>query len=185
MEIRFRGTKNARRMDTAVQNDPAELKRRIASRTARVGVIGPGYVGLPLARTFVQSGFPVAGFDTDPDKIERISAGRSYIKQIADETVRGMLEDGKFEPQTDFAFLAETDAILICVPTPLTADRQPDLSFVIHTAETVGKYLRPGQLVVLESTTFPGTTKEVLRRVGPGNFTPSPLEVRRMLVGLK
>ena len=146
-------------------HDPSPLFDRIARRAARVGVIGLGYVGLPLCRAFAERGFPVTGFDIDPDKVDRLNAGGSYLDHVPGEAVRAMLDGGRFTASADFARLGEMDAVLICVPTPLTGDRRPDLRFVVSTAESVARSLRPGQLVVLESTTWPGTTDEVLRPI--------------------
>jgi UDP-N-acetyl-D-glucosamine dehydrogenase len=139
------------------------LKRSIDERTAKVGVIGLGYVGLPLVELFASRGFPVLGLDIDPVKVERLQAGESYIGHISSERVSALRDGGHFEATADFARLVEADAILICVPTPLGAHREPDLGAVLNTGKTIGRYLRPGQLVVLESTTYPGTTRDVLR----------------------
>jgi UDP-N-acetyl-D-glucosamine dehydrogenase len=145
-------------------NDLVEtLLRAIRDRTARVGVIGLGYVGLPLVELFSARGFRVLGFDLDPAKVEHLQAGRSYIGHIASERVAAMRTSGRFEATADFARLDEADAIIICVPTPLGEHHQPDLSAVVGTGRTIGRRLRPGQLVVLESTTYPGTTRDVLR----------------------
>ena len=142
---------------------PERLGRALQERTARVGVIGLGYVGLPLVELFVTKGFPVLGLDIDPAKVERLREGKSYIGHIASERVKALGDSGRFEATSNFARLAEADAILICVPTPLGTHHEPDLSAVIATGRTIGKHLRPGQLVVLESTTYPGTTRDVLR----------------------
>jgi UDP-N-acetyl-D-glucosamine dehydrogenase len=139
------------------------LRRAIHDRTARVGIIGLGYVGLPLLELFASKGFPVLGLDIDPIKVERLGAGESYIGHIASERVQALVDSGRFQATTDFARLAEADAVLICVPTPLGAHREPDLGAVISTGRTIGKHLRAGQLVVLESTTYPGTSRDVLR----------------------
>ncbi len=142
----------------------ADLESRIDTRTARVGIIGLGYVGLPLARAFATAGLRVTGFDVDPAKVDALLEGRSYIQQIGAEWLQsvGTGEAGRFLPTTDFDRLREVDAILICVPTPLTRTREPDLSYVRSTCEEVSKHLQRGQLVVLESTTYPGTTEEVV-----------------------
>jgi UDP-N-acetyl-D-glucosamine dehydrogenase len=139
------------------------LERAIDERTARIGVIGLGYVGLPLVELFAGRGFPVLGLDIDPAKVDRLQAGQSYIGHIASERVRALRDGGLFEATADFSRLVEADAILICVPTPLGTHREPDLGPVLNTGRTIGRYLRPGQLVVLESTTYPGTTRDVLR----------------------
>ena len=141
----------------------ARLRGAIETRTARVGVIGLGYVGLPLVELFAGKGFPVLGFDVDATKVERLQAGQSYIGHIASERVAALRDGGHFEATSDFGRLSEADAILICVPTPLGLHREPDLSAVIATGRSIGQSLRPGQLVVLESTTYPGTTRDVLR----------------------
>jgi len=141
----------------------ARLRGAIDARTARVGVIGLGYVGLPLVELFAGNGFPVLGFDVDVSKVERLQAGQSYIGHIASERVIALRDGGHFEATSDFTRLIEADAILICVPTPLGLYREPDLAAVIATGRSIGRSLRPGQLVVLESTTYPGTTRDVLR----------------------
>jgi UDP-N-acetyl-D-glucosamine dehydrogenase len=140
----------------------AELLRRVADRSARVGVIGLGYVGLPLALLFEESGFPVVGFDVDPAKPEALHRGESYIRHIGAERVAQAFARGRIVATTDFDRLGECDAVLICVPTPLGRHREPDLSYIRITADEVARRLRPGQLVVLESTTYPGTTREEL-----------------------
>ena len=142
----------------------ARLMQRLGAREATVGVIGLGYVGLPLARALAGTGNCVIGFDIDPKKAEMLNAGRSYIGHIPDETVRDMRDRG-FTATADVARLNAADAILICVPTPLTRNREPDLSFVTSTAKALTPHLRDGQLVVLESTTYPGTTDEVVRPI--------------------
>jgi len=136
--------------------------KRINKREIKVGVIGLGYVGLPLVRIFLQKGFEVVGFDIDRRKVEWLNQGKSYILHVRAEELKSYLDQGKFRATADFSELAGMDAILICVPTPLDAHRNPDLTFVIQTTETIARYLRPGQLVVLESTTYPGTTDEVM-----------------------
>jgi len=139
------------------------LRRAIDERTARVGIIGLGYVGLPLSLAFTDAGFRVLGFDLDREKVESLAARRSYITHLATERVAHAIDAGRFEATGDFAHLPEADAILICVPTPLNVNREPDMSYVEATAAVIRDHLRPGQLVVLESTTYPGTTEEVLR----------------------
>jgi UDP-N-acetyl-D-glucosamine dehydrogenase len=138
------------------------LRARIVGRTARVGVIGLGYVGLPLALAFAERGFPVLGFDVDPVKVETLLRGECYIRHLDAGRVRAQTDSGRLIPTADFERLPEADAILICVPTPLTRHREPDLRYVRITAEQIAKRLRAGQLVVLESTTYPGTTEELL-----------------------
>jgi UDP-N-acetyl-D-glucosamine dehydrogenase len=139
----------------------AALLQRIREREAVVGVIGLGYVGLPLALTFARANFPVLGFDIDPGKVERLHAGESYLRHIPAESVREAL-GRRFGATSDFARLAEADAVVLCVPTPLTDAREPDLTYVVNSTRSVAAALRPGQLVVLESTTYPGTTRQVV-----------------------
>ncbi|MBV9494607.1 MAG: nucleotide sugar dehydrogenase, partial [Acidobacteria bacterium] len=138
------------------------LLQKIEQRTARVGVIGLGYVGLPLVLLFEESGFPVLGFDVDPAKTEALMRGESYIRHIGVERIQQTFRSGRAEATTDFERLVECDAILICVPTPLGPHREPDLKYIRMTGETIAKRLRPRQLIVLESTTYPGTTREEL-----------------------
>jgi UDP-N-acetyl-D-glucosamine dehydrogenase len=136
----------------------SELLTRIKDRTARVGVIGQGYVGLPLALVFCEAGFPVTGFDLDPVKVAALGRGESYIKHIGPERVKKAVASGQFQATTDFDRLRDCDAVIICVPTPLGSHREPDNSFIHRTSEEIARRLRPGQLVILESTTYPGTT---------------------------
>jgi UDP-N-acetyl-D-glucosamine dehydrogenase len=136
------------------------LLSKIVSGDALVGVIGLGYVGLPLARAFWARGNKVLGFDVDVAKVEALNAKRSYLDSIPDALIAEATERGLFSAHSDFAELARADAILICVPTPLTRHREPDMSYIDGTIETIAAHLRPGQLVVLESTTYPGTTRE-------------------------
>ncbi len=143
----------------------SDLLERLKEGRAALGVIGLGYVGLPLVTTSVKSGFRTTGFDVDGAKIETLSAGRSYLEHIPDDAIREALDTGKFSVTADFSELSAMDAIVICVPTPLTPEREPDLSYIVSTAQTIAEHLRPGQLVVLESTTYPGTTVEVLRPI--------------------
>jgi len=138
-----------------------ELKQKIESRTARVGVIGMGYVGLPLALLFSGEKFNVTGFDIDPTKVEKLTAGTSYIVRIPSEGIQGARQQG-FTATANYSQISDMDAIIICVPTPLDEYREPDLSYITKTAESIAPHLRAGQLVVLESTTYPGTTEEVL-----------------------
>jgi UDP-N-acetyl-D-glucosamine dehydrogenase len=133
--------------------------------TLTIGITGLGYVGLPLALRFAESGARVLGFDIDPQKIASLSAGESYIRHIEAARIAEAVNGGSFGATTDFARVSECDAVLICVPTPLTRNREPDLSFVLGTARLIGPHLRKGALVCLESTTYPGTTDEDLREV--------------------
>jgi len=138
-----------------------ELLRKIETRTARVGVIGLGYVGLPLVLLFEEAGFAVTGFDVDQAKVDALTRGESYIRHIGVERIRRAFRS-RASATADFAALAECDAIVICVPTPLGDHREPDMKYIRMTAETLSLYIRKGQLVVLESTTYPGTTREEL-----------------------
>jgi len=136
------------------------LESKIKNREARIGIIGMGYVGLPLAKTFLSKGFEVLGFDVDGRKVKMLNQGKSYIKHVAAEELKDFLKKKKFQATTEFRSLAQMDVIIICVPTPLDSHKNPDLSFVLNTTEVISKNLRRGQLVVLESTTYPGTTEE-------------------------
>ncbi len=138
------------------------LISKLERKTARVGVIGLGYVGLPLALSFAQKGFSTTGFDTDPAKIDKLAAGKTYIRHIQEALIAKEVEEKRFQPTSDFSRLGEMDAVILCVPTPLDTHREPDLSFIRSTGKVMAGRLAPGQLVVLESTTYPGTTEEVL-----------------------
>src|SRR5512146_2032205 len=151
-----------------------ELKSRIEARSAKVGVIGLGYVGLPLVLLYVEQKFPVTGFDIDKRKVDTLTAGGSYIVRIEPSEIKAARDRG-FTPTTDFARISEMDAVIICVPTPLNEYHEPDLSYITSSAEAIAPYLRPNQLIVLESTTYPGTTEEVL----------VPILERRNSLGLK
>jgi UDP-N-acetyl-D-glucosamine dehydrogenase len=140
------------------------LEERIRSKSAVVGVIGLGYVGLPLVASFAENGFRVIGFDVDPEKVTSLERNRSYVAHFSDRVLEDLHRQNRFSATADFTRLAECDAILICVPTPLTPQREPDLSYVEATVRQIADAARPGQLVVLESTTFPGTTDENVRR---------------------
>jgi len=141
------------------------LLEKIKDRSARVGVIGLGYVGLPLVLEFVRAGFRVTGFDIDPKKIKALKASRTYIKYIPSERIAEANRTGRLVPAAGFRGLGSMDCIIICVPTPLNKYREPDLSFVFRTAQTISKNLRKDQLIVLESTTYPGTTDEDMRAI--------------------
>lgn len=138
------------------------LRQKLADQSAVVGVIGMGYVGLPLVKTFADCGYQCLGFDTDPTKVEKLHRGESYIKHIASEWIASNVKMGRFSATCDTARMAEADVLLICVPTPLDSSRDPDLKYVERTAEAIRMSLRQGQLVVLESTTYPGTTRDVV-----------------------
>ncbi|MCC7433065.1 MAG: nucleotide sugar dehydrogenase [Methanoregulaceae archaeon] len=138
----------------------SSLLQRIQDRQAVVGILGLGYVGLPLAMRFVEAGYRVVGIDVDPKKVVALNARQSYIKHLGQARIAEMMDSGLMEPTTDFARCSECDALLICVPTPLGRHREPDLSFVVNTMESMMPYLREGQVISLESTTYPGTTEE-------------------------
>ncbi len=140
------------------------LTKRLGERTATVAVIGLGYVGLPLARALGAVGYRVIGYDIDPEKVELLNAGQSYFTHFSSDLVTEM-RAGRFEATCEIASLSQADAILICVPTPLSRNREPDLSYVVSTAESLVPVLKPGVLVALESTTYPGTTSEVLKPI--------------------
>jgi UDP-N-acetyl-D-glucosamine dehydrogenase len=142
-----------------------DIIAKIRTRDARVGIVGLGYVGLPLALTFAEKGYRVLGFDVDAEKVAAIGRGEGYIKHLDPERVTAASRAGLFTATTDFARLGEPDAILICVPTPLTPQREPDMTYVVDTARKIQAALRPGQVVVLESTTYPGTTDEMVRGI--------------------
>lgn len=135
---------------------------RLTDKTARIAVVGLGYVGLPLAVTAASRGLTVEGFDVDPGKMDHLDRGESYIEAVAEDDLKAVSAAGRLSWTTDFARLKDCQVIIICVPTPLTGHREPDLSYVTNTAETIAEHMAPGTLVVLESTTFPGTTREVL-----------------------
>jgi UDP-N-acetyl-D-glucosamine dehydrogenase len=142
----------------------AQFQQQIEQQKTLVGIIGLGYVGLPLAQAFAAGGYRVLGFDIDTAKVERLAKGESYIGHIPSSTIAEMQKKG-FAATADFSRLKEADAVLICVPTPLTAAREPDLTYVENSAHAIAKTLRPGQLVVLESTTYPGTTRRVVKPI--------------------
>jgi UDP-N-acetyl-D-glucosamine dehydrogenase len=138
------------------------LRARIRTRTARVAIIGLGYVGLPLATVFADAGFFVTGIDLDPRKVAGLAEGRSHVTDVASTRVAALLESRRFEPTASYDGLADCDCVVICVPTPLGKTREPDISAIVQATEEIAQRLRPGQLVVLESTTYPGTTEEIL-----------------------
>lgn len=139
-----------------------KLKAKIEDKTARVAILGLGYVGLPLAVEFARSGFHVMGVDLSEAKVEAVNAGRSYIKDVPDETLAALVKEGRLTATSDPAALKQADTISICVPTPLNQTRDPDLSYVISAADSIAAHFGPGKLVVLESTTYPGTTDELI-----------------------
>ena len=141
------------------------LRKRLENKTATIAVVGLGYVGLPLVRSVHDSGFRVIGYDADDTKITRLRCGESYIRHIGNELASELAASDRFEPTSDARRLADADAILLCVPTPLGPHREPDLSFVLDCTEMIAQTLRAGQLVVLESTTYPGTTRDVMKPI--------------------
>ena len=147
-----------------------ELLKRIESKQARLGVIGLGYVGLPLAVEFARAGFRVVGFDVDEARVAGLNRGESYIPDVAVADLKEVVDAGRFLATTDPAALADVDIIDICVPTPLRKTKDPDLSYVVKAVETTAGILRKGQLVILESTTYPGTTDEVVRTALEGGY---------------
>jgi UDP-N-acetyl-D-glucosamine dehydrogenase len=149
-------------------NNAVRLIGRIRERKASIGIIGLGYVGLPLVREFHKAGFNVTGFDVDPQKVDMLNKGKSYIRHITSETIKNLIADGRFKAATDFTNLKDIDCIIICVPTPLNKHREPDLSFVFNTTRSIAGHLRKGQLIILESTTYPGTTDEDMRKILEG-----------------
>lgn len=143
----------------------SDLEKKIASKKVVVGVLGLGYVGLPLAREFALSGVKVLGFDIDDKKVKILNSGRSIIKNVPNEVVRKMVKSGKFTATSDMSQIRKADAVLICVPTPLTENREPDMQYVEGSCRTIAKYLRKGHLISLESTTYPGTTRELMKPI--------------------
>jgi UDP-N-acetyl-D-glucosamine dehydrogenase len=139
-----------------------DLRAKIAGKSAIVAVCGMGYVGLPLSSAITEQGFPVVGLDIDEEKVDRLNAGHSYIRHIPPTTIQTMLKTGRFRASSDFSQIANTDVVTVCVPTPLNRYREPDLSYVTATAKVIARHARPGQLIILESTTYPGTTVEIL-----------------------
>jgi len=139
-----------------------DLIKKIKAKDAKVGVIGLGYVGLPLVIRFCQENFSVLGFDIDPKKVERLNKGESYIKHISSEKIKGLQDRKIFKATSDYSKLKDVDCILICVPTPLKKNKEPDLSYIENTSDQIARNLRTGQLVSLESTTYPGTTRDIL-----------------------
>src|SRR5690242_12167638 len=140
----------------------AELRQKIQTHDARLGVIGLGHVGLPLALEMAGQGFQVVGIDIDQIKVESVNAGISYILEVPNEKLFSVVVNGAIRATQSFAAIESVDAISICVPTPLRKTKDPDLSYVIASVEAVRNHLRPGQLIILESTTYPGTTREVV-----------------------
>jgi UDP-N-acetyl-D-glucosamine dehydrogenase len=158
-EITLNGTTAELDFDSA---HAAELYQKIQDKTAVVGIVGLGYVGLPLAWTFHEEGFPVLGFDIDERKIKHFADGTSYIKHLGPDMMGKLAASDRCEATSDFSRVPEADVLLLCVPTPLDEHREPDMSYVVGTVNMIGPYLRKGHLVILESTTYPGTTEELV-----------------------
>lgn len=147
-----------------------DLIKKIKTKKAKIGIIGLGYVGLPLVIEFIRAGFNVTGFDNDPEKIKLLRHGKSYIRHIDISSIAKNRDANTFTPTSDFSLLADVDCIIICVPTPLNINREPDMTYIFNTSDIIARYLHKGQLVVLESTTYPGTTdgdmKKILEKTG-------------------
>ncbi len=139
-----------------------ELKGKIESKTARVGIVGLGYVGLPLAVEFAKAGFHVTGIDLQQSRVDRLMHGESYVQDVPSAEVAQLVKAGKFDATTDFSIVRDLDTINICVPTPLRKTKDPDMSYIVSASDEIAKYFHPGLLVILESTTYPGTTDELL-----------------------
>lgn len=158
--------RNARqRADGQSERAVSQLLQQLDQRRARIGIIGLGYVGLPLACLFAEKGFATTGFDIDPAKVTALNAGRSYIKHIPGKRIAALRKSGRFSASADFDELRQMEVIIICVPTPLTRHREPDLQFIVKTGEEILPRLRAGQLIVLESSTYPGTTRDELKPI--------------------
>ncbi len=142
-----------------------QLLNKINNKTAKVGVVGLGYVGLPLAVEKANAGYETIGFDVQEKKVKSVNEGKNYIGDVVDEELKNLVAEGKLKATTDFSFVKDVDTICICVPTPLDLYKQPDLSYVIASTESVAEYLHKGMLIILESTTYPGTTEEVLKPI--------------------
>jgi len=140
-------------------------KSKSEKKAPFVGIVGMGYVGLPLAREFVLRGAKVVGFDINEENVKKINSGQSPLKHIPSSDIKNMVKSGRFNTTTDMRLMSKPDALIICVPTPLTKNREPDMTYIVVTCETISKYLRKGQLVSLESTTYPGTTREVMKPI--------------------
>jgi UDP-N-acetyl-D-glucosamine dehydrogenase len=158
-----------------MNNIRVDLEGKIRDRSARVAILGLGYVGLPLAVVFAESGYNVIGIEPDEHKVEEIKRGNSYVQDVPDKQLANLVRTGKLEATTDFSVLADADAVSICVPTPLRKTGDPDLSFILVAADELAKYIHPGAIVVFESTTYPGTTREI--------FLPKLTETSELEVG--
>src|SRR5687767_9075983 len=152
---------------TATRNEEStlyqDLADKISSKTARVGIVGLGYVGLPLALEFARAGYHVTGVDVQASKVEALNRGESYIQDIPTAELQPLVAAGRITGTTDFSVVRDLDTINICVPTPLRKTKDPDMSYIVSACEEIAKYSHPGMLVILESTTYPGTTDELVR----------------------
>ncbi len=183
----------------------AHLTDRIRNHDARLGIVGQGYVGLPLAVEFARAGFAVTGVDTDLDRIAALNAGRSYSPDVDSQALAALVRDHRYDATSDFSVLERSDVVIICVPTPLRKSKDPDISFIVAAAEEAAARFRPGQLLILESTTYPGTTEEILlplfeargavvgrnfflafspERIDPGNPTYKVKDIPKVVGGL-
>ena len=148
-----------------VQTDFSLLKERILKKQAKIGILGLGYVGLPLLKTFCEKGFETVGFDIDESKVSSLKNKKSYIQHISDDSIGNLVDSGRFSSTTDFSKAADVDILILCVPTPLTVHRDPDMSYITETTKSIAPHLKEGQLVILESTTYPGTMEEIVRPI--------------------
>ena len=149
-------------VEIAISSTAASLEKKIVDRTARVGIVGLGYVGLPLAVEFAEAGFTVTGIDVQESKATQVNAGKSYIQDISNDVFAPLVSAKKLSATTDFSVIRELDTINICVPTPLRKTKDPDMSYIVSASDEIAKYLTPGKLIILESTTYPGTTDELV-----------------------
>jgi UDP-N-acetyl-D-glucosamine dehydrogenase len=149
-------------MQSTAASAAQTLEEKITSRTARVGIIGLGYVGLPLAMEFARAGFPVTGIDIEPSKVAQLNRGESYVQDVASDVLGSFIGSRKFRATTDFSVISELDTINIAVPTPLRKTKDPDMSYIVSACQAIAKYFGSGKLVILESTTYPGTTNELV-----------------------
>lgn len=192
-------------METSIYSVKEELKRKFSEHTAKIGIIGLGYVGLPLATCKAKVGFDVVGIDSQQKRVDMVNSAQNYIDDVDDNELREFVETGKIKATTDFSVVSELDAVIICVPTPLTINRDPNIKYIVNVTNEVAKYLKKGQLVSLESTTYPGTTQEVMlpileksglkagqdffltfspERVDPGNERYTTHNINKVLGGI-
>ncbi|MEN6536145.1 MAG: NAD(P)-binding domain-containing protein, partial [Bryobacteraceae bacterium] len=150
------------RTDMETASAAAQLEKKIKNRTAKVGIVGLGYVGLPLAVEFARAGFDVTGIDANASKVARLNAGDSYVQDVRSEVLAALVQQGRLRATADFSAATNLDTINICVPTPLRKTKDPDMSYIVSACEEIAKHMHPGMLLILESTTYPGTTEELL-----------------------